>query len=149
MRTTALAAALGAGLMYFLDPNRGKRRRNMAADRLLAAVRGGARKTARRGRAATAEAYGWSQKLTHLTPEHPIPPNDVTLARKVESELFRDPSIPKGRINVNAEDGTIVLRGELDQPEQISSIEAQVRKIPGVRDVENLLHLPKTPARMS
>ena len=34
-----LAAALGAALAYFLDPDRGARRRNIARDRVLAAAR--------------------------------------------------------------------------------------------------------------
>jgi osmotically-inducible protein OsmY len=89
------------------------------------------------------------RKATHRSPEDPFPPNDVTLARKVESDLFRDPDVPKGRINVNAEGGIIVLRGELGRREQIEAVEAAVRRIPGVREVENLLHLPGTPARMS
>jgi hypothetical protein len=115
----------------------------------MATFRDGTRQAARAGRAAGAEAYGWSRKVTHRAPENPFPPNDVTLARKVESELFRDPDFPKGQINVNAEGGVIVLRGEMDRPEQINAIEAAVRSIPGVRAVENLLHLPGTPARMS
>jgi hypothetical protein len=135
--------------MYFFDPDRGRRRRNMARDRVAATFRGAMRSAERAGRAAGAEAYGWSRKATHLTPENPVPPNDETLARKVESELFRDPDVPKGRINVNAEDRVVVLRGELDRPEQINTIEATVRKIPGGRDVRNLLHLAGTPARMS
>ena len=41
----------------------------------------------------------------------------------------------------------IVLRGQLERPEQTNAVEAAVRRVPGVRDVENLLHLPGTPAR--
>ena len=63
--------------------------------------------------------------------------------------MFRDPDIPKGRININAEGGVIVLRGELERPEQINAVEAAVRRVAGVRDVENLLHLPGTPAQKS
>jgi hypothetical protein len=149
MWSTFVAATMGAGLMYFFDPDQGRRRRNMTRDRVAATFRGGVRSAERAGRAAGAEAYGWSQKATHLTPENPIPANDETLARKVESDLFRDPDVPKGRINVNVEDRMVVLRGELDRPEQINAIEAAVRKIPGVREVKNLLHLAGTPARMA
>jgi hypothetical protein len=144
-----LAGAAGAALSYFLDPDQGRRRRNMARDRVAATFRRGFRRLARAGRAAAAEAYGLTQKATHLTPEDPFPPNDATLAHKVESEVFRDPDIPKGQININAEGGVIVLRGELERPEQINAVEAAVRRVPGVRDVENLLHLPGTPARKS
>lgn len=72
--------------------------------------------------------------------------DDVTLARKVESEIFRATRIPKGTVDVNAVDGVVYLRGEVKRPEHIRRLEARTRAIPEVRDVENLLHLPKTPA---
>jgi len=67
----------------------------------------------------------------------------------VESAIFRDPAVPKGQININAERGRVVLRGEVDQSEQISALEAAARQVPGVTDVENLLHIPGTPAPQS
>ena len=39
--------------------------------------------------------------------------NDPALARKVESEVFRDQDIPKGNISVNVEYGVVYLRGEV------------------------------------
>ncbi|HEU5263028.1 MAG TPA: BON domain-containing protein, partial [Gaiellaceae bacterium] len=59
----------------------------------------------------------------------------------VESEVFRDPSIPKGRINVNAENGVVVLRGEVDSADLVDRLERAVRDVQGVRGVENLLHV--------
>jgi hypothetical protein len=72
--------------------------------------------------------------------------DDVSLARKVETVIFRDDSIPKGSIDVNAADGTVWLRGEAKTPEMIKDLERQTAAIPEVEQVENLLHLPKTPA---
>ena len=45
--------------------------------------------------------------------------------RRVESELFRDPSVPKGRLNINAEHGVVVLRGVTDSPDQIRTLEVR------------------------
>ena len=140
-----LGAAAGAALEYLLDPDRGKRRRTMARDQLAATARRGFRSLNRTARWTAAKGYGLAQKVRHLTPEDPTPPNDVTLALKVESELGRHPARPRGRINVNAEDGVVVLRGEVDRPDQIQDLEAAVRAVPGARDVRNLLHLPGTP----
>jgi hypothetical protein len=145
MWNALVGGVLGALLVYFLDPEQGRRRRNVARDRLLASGRRGVERLTRFGRAAGAEAYGASQKLTHLHPDDQPSPNDVTLAQKVASEISRDPDVPKGRLNVNAEDGVVVLRGEVDRPEQIAAAEAAARQVPGVRDVRNLLHLPGTP----
>lgn len=76
----------------------------------------------------------------------PKPLDDVSITRKVETELFRDADVPKGQINVNTADGVVWLRGEAKTPEMINDLERRARDIPEVQRVENLLHLPKTPA---
>ena len=110
-----LAGAIGAAIAYFFDPQNGRRRRRLAAGRLRSA-----------------------QQVEQPKEE----PNDVTLARKVETEIFRDADVPKGQINVNVEDGVVYLRGELEQPDLIKDLEVQARKVQGVLGVENLLHAP-------
>ena len=72
--------------------------------------------------------------------------DDVGLARKVETVIFRDERIPKGKIDVNAADGVVWLRGEARTPEMIKTLAEEASAIPEVRKVENMLHLPKTPA---
>jgi hypothetical protein len=72
--------------------------------------------------------------------------DDVGLARKVETVIFRDQDVPKGKIDVNAADGVVWLRGEAKTPEMIKGLEQEAAAIPEVKRVENLLHLPKTPA---
>ena len=62
-----------------------------------------------------------------------LPPDDVTLARNVESEIFSDSEVPKGQINVNAENGKVYLRGEVGQPELIRDLEERARSVQGVR----------------
>jgi hypothetical protein len=131
--------------MYFLDPDRGRRRRSVTRDWLGAALRRGWRALGRTGRRVTAETSGLAQQAQHRQPEHWSVPNDATLAQRVETELFRDPNIPKERITINAEAGMIVLRGELDRPEHIRAVEEAVSRMAGVRGVHNLLHLPGTP----
>lgn len=68
--------------------------------------------------------------------------DDATLAQKVMTELFRDPHVPKGAINVNAENGVVLVRGQIEEPEMIVEIVARTRRIRGVAEVENLMHLP-------
>jgi osmotically-inducible protein OsmY len=145
MQLLALGGLLGAAIAYFFDPQNGRRRRAMLRDRSAAFVRQSGRSTARAGRVVASEAYGVSQKAQHLK-EEPKEFDDATLAQKVQSEIFRDADVPKGQINVNAEDGIIVLRGEVEQPELIEELVERTRKVQGVRDVQNLLHLPGTPA---
>ena len=68
--------------------------------------------------------------------------DDVTLARKVESEIFRDPEVPKGAISVNVQDGTVELRGQVEREDQIEALGKAASKVTGVKDVNNLLHMP-------
>ena len=146
MRKLLGLVGLGAALTYFFDPQQGRRRRAMARDRVAAFFRRRVRQGGRFGRAASAEAEGLAQKAKHLKEEPKPQPDDVTLTRKVETEIFRDAEVPKGQINVNAENGKIYLRGEVGQPELIKDLEDRARKVQGVQDVENLLHLPGTEA---
>ena len=134
----AFAGAIGAALAYFFDPDNGRKRRKEAINRTAKAFR----QSGRKGQAVAAQAQGLKQKATHLKEQEKAQPDDVTLARKVESEIFRGADVPKGQINVNVEDGVVYLRGELEQPDLIEDLGAQARKVQGVRAVENLLHVP-------
>ena len=123
MRKLLGLVGLGSALRYFFNPTEGQGRRAKVAGRIKA--------------------------LLTRAEEGPRPrPDDVTLAHMVESELFRDEQVPKGQINVNAENGKIYLRGEVGEQEMIRVLEDRARSIQGVEDVENLLHLPGAKAPM-
>jgi hypothetical protein len=138
-------AALGAALVYFFDPENGKRRRKVTGDRLAGFLRRQGKKTG----GLSHRAHALRQKAMHLREERKPQPDDVTLVHKVESEIFRGANVAKGKINVNAEDGKVVLRGEVDSPELIEELVRKARKVQGVQDVESLLHTPgeRAPAR--
>jgi ElaB/YqjD/DUF883 family membrane-anchored ribosome-binding protein len=143
--TGLLAGAAGAAAAFFLDPVSGKRRRSVARDWILARARGAAQGGRRAGGFIGARTYGAVQSVRHRR-DAGVPENDQVLAHKVESELFQGNDFPKGQININAENGIVVLRGQVATPDLIKRVEGQVRRIQGVREVENLLHLPGTPA---
>ena len=141
---------LGVLLAYFMDRGAGRRRRHTARDRAFARMRRGERRAAMRARRAESHAVGIVRRTINSARRGQREPlDDVTLAHKVESELYRRTRITKGRISVNAEDGCVFLRGVLDRPEDIERIAAATRQIAGVRDVENLTHLPGTQAPAS
>jgi hypothetical protein len=139
----ALAASIGAGaaLEYFLDPDRGRSRRAEAGDRLAGLARRVVRRLRRTARYIQATGAGL---VSRYTKRHPAEPeaDDTTLAHKVETELFRDKRVPKGRMNINAEKGTVVLRGVVDSRDEIERILAVTMSIDGVRAVQSLLRTP-------
>jgi hypothetical protein len=142
-----LASSLTGGLLvFFMDPERGRRRRHMIRDMAMARVRRASRSIRGIWRGAAAETYGVSHRIVHLVPKETEVPDDETLRQRVESQLFRDRHIPKGHLNITAEHGMIILRGELANPLEIAQLEERVRRIPGVRGIQNLLHPHGTPA---
>jgi len=72
--------------------------------------------------------------------------NDPALARKVESEVFRDDALQKGNISVNVEYGVVYLRGEVPDQGQMDELVSRTRQVDGVQGVENLTHLPSQAA---
>ena len=67
--------------------------------------------------------------------------DDARLTEKVKSEIFRDPEVPKGQINVNAEYGKVVLRGEVESEDMVQRLVEAARNVQGVNDVESLLNV--------
>jgi len=142
-RLLAATAALGATLAYFFDPASGRRRRRSVRERTVAVLRRRSHRVRRLARHVSSDALGLARRLARRLPHEEPELDDATLAHKVESILFRDRDVPKGRINVNAEHGVVYLRGQVDEPELIDALENRVRRISGVRHVENLLHPPR------
>lgn len=131
-------AATGVGTAYLLDPQNGTRRRKIARDKLLKLGRRGAREAGRKAqyaagvaKGAAAEAAGAGEGTADL--------NDPALARKVESEIFRDAEAPKGQVNVSAVAGVVELRGAVDDPASAERLANQAKEIEGVREVRNLI----------
>jgi osmotically-inducible protein OsmY len=137
----------GAAAQYFLDAQAGSRRRHTARDRAMALARREARDAIRKVDYAAGQAKGAAagmkpapsddRKLAEL--------GDAALARKVESEIFRDADAPKGKVDVNAEHGVVFLRGEV-AAKWIERLEKDAENVAGVKAVRNLLHQPGTRA---
>lgn len=141
------AALAGAVSAYVLDPKLGKGRRAKARDRYAGNMRHASRRAGRGARRARAFAVGRSRRARHAIGRHEHPyVDDITLVQRVESQIFRDPHVPKGRLNVDAVHGTVFLRGALSRPEQIRDIESAAAKVPGVVRLDSFLHLEGTPA---
>jgi uncharacterized membrane protein len=132
-------AAMGGGLMYLLDPDRGQRRRAVLRDK---AVRGlhqlgdaadkGARDLRNRARGAVAES--WASLRRHSV-------DDAVLVERVRACLGRAVSHPDS-IEVQASNGNVTLSGPVLQAE-VDCLVHSVWAVRGVTGVENRLQVHK------
>jgi osmotically-inducible protein OsmY len=138
-----IVAGTAAAVAYLFDPALGRTRRAKLSDQIGAFFRRGVRTAQKKAEYVSSQAAGTAQKVAHGARSEDVPPNDQALTDKVKSEALG--VVPTGKIAVNSEGGVVVLRGEVDSLEEIGDIEQRVRKVTGVLDVNNLLHLPGQP----
>jgi osmotically-inducible protein OsmY len=81
-----------------------------------------------------------------VTPHRHEAMDDVTLADRVRSEIFRDHDAPKGDVSIDVQAGIAYLRGTVDSDEWIQRLADDAKKVDGIKGVKNLLHRPGTPA---
>jgi uncharacterized membrane protein len=136
------AAAAGAALMYFLDPDRGAKRRHLVIDQFLHAghvAADAADMTARdlgnraRGLAAETRA-GFADDAA----------DDRVVEGRVRTELGRTVSHPSA-ITVTANQGTVTLSGRVLAAE-VDELLRRVHDVRGVRGVENALEVHESAA---
>jgi osmotically-inducible protein OsmY len=144
-----LGAIAGAAAEYFLDPQGGNRRRSVATDKAGKYAREGAQEVARKADYAAGQAKGAAAETAKTVKSATVGGNgkteelnDPALARKVESEIFRDANAPKGKVDVNVENGVVYLRGKVDQ-ETAEKLVSEAQQVEGVERVESLLETAK------
>src|SRR4051794_28268954 len=141
--TLLLGAAAGAAAAHFLDPESGRRRRAMLTDRAQSKARSGASTVQTTATHAVNKVQG---AATSAAPTgRSEADDDVSLARKVETQVFRDADAPKGDVSVDVQAGVVYLRGTADDAWSARLAE-EAAKVDGIEGVKNLLHRPGTPA---
>jgi osmotically-inducible protein OsmY len=145
--TLLFGAAIGAAATHFLDPDSGRRRRNQLRDKAGSKASSGASRAASSASYAAGKAKGAVATATPSMPGRGLDdPDDVTLARKVETEIFRDADAPKGDVSVDVQAGVVYLRGTVAEEAWIDRLADEAKKVDGIKGVKNLLHRPGTPA---
>ena len=134
----------GAAAMYFLDPQLGRTRRAGLVQRMGGIFRRASRKAEQQTRYYASRAEGIKERVGRGG--ETIPEDDRTLEAKIMSEVLGGSVYPKHKIKVTVESGVASLRGEADHPDQIAALDQEVRKVTGVIDVRNLLHMQGQPA---
>ena len=141
--TLAIGAAAGAAATHFLQPGR----RNQIREQAASKVQAGASQAATTATHAAGKAKGAVAQATPSMPgSHRIEDvDDVTLARKVETEIFRAADAPKSDVSVDVQAGVANLRGEIADEQWITRLGEEAEKVDGIKAVNNLLHPPGTP----
>jgi len=136
---------LGAGVMFLLDPDRGKRRRALLRDKALRLTRVGA---------CTVEEIPWdirnrdvgvvSENRTGLK-EGDVP--DSVLVDRVKLRLGRY-AVQDQSIAVNAQNGTVTLTGVI-MANEVETLLSAVSDVRGVKNVVNELVVHESPEDIS
>lgn len=144
-------AVAGAVAAYFLDPERGRARRDQFVKWSGAQLRRSRRALEQLREQTGSNAAPFPRRTVSLR-SGSRPVDDRALRDRVESEVFGNPDLAKDQINIDVESAVVTLRGQVDDAFLIASIEKAVLAVPGVSGVENLLHVndtaaPKTQSR--
>src|SRR5215813_14234743 len=125
----------GAGLMYLLDPDRGRRRRAMARDQMAHTVNVLINSTKITARDLSHRVHGFLAEGAHLFSNQEV--SDETLEARVRSKLGRLVSHPHA-IAVAVDQGRVALSGPVPAGE-VNGLLRGVSKIPGVQVVKDAL----------
>lgn len=137
---------LGAGLMYLLDPDRGKRRRADVGNKVRHLVNKTDDAIGKTSRDLANRFSGVVAEASSLLCAGGKVSNEVLVAR-VRSKLGRVVSHPSA-IEVAAEDGRVILRGPVLESEKDQLLE-RVSAVKGVFSVESKLEAHAAPGSVS
>lgn len=132
MGSAGVGAGLGAGLMYLLDPQGGRRRRALARDKTVSALKTGGNAALKTGK----DLGNRTKGLAHVAGSklHRGEVDDKVLCDRVRSKLGRIASSPSN-IEVTALEGRVKLLGSVPVFE-VDRLLATVAKVKGVKDVD-------------
>lgn len=129
----AAAFAAGAALMYYLDPQAGRRRRALVRERGLAAGHDTGRLLHGKSRHAMDRARGALARARSAF-EGEVPADDV-LRDRIRSGMGHVIEHP-GQVNVDVQQGYVVLRGHASI-EEIEDLTLRLSTMRGVVGVDN------------
>ncbi len=133
--TVVGGVGLGLGVMYFLDPRSGRRRRGSVRDRLAHEARRVARRLATFGENLANRSVGQCAELRARLAGEPV--SDAVLIARVRSEMghvIRNLHL----IEVEIENGRVVLRGPIDA-DKVEPLLHRLAGVPGLPPVDSHL----------
>lgn len=141
LRKILMVAGLGAGLMYFFDPDRGNRRRSLIRDQLIGAYHDTEELIEKGGRDLRNRAVGLAAEAKRMARREQVP--DEVLVERVRSELGWAMA-NAGAIEVSSRNGWVTLRGPALASE-VENLLQRAGRVPGVQGVDNQLEVHDSP----
>jgi hypothetical protein len=132
MGSAGVGAGLGAGLMYLLDPQGGRRRRALARDKTVSALKTGGNTALKTGKNLGNRTKGLVHEAGSLLHRGEV--DDKVLCDRVRSKIGRIASRPSD-IEVSSLEGRVKLLGSVPVLEA-DRLLATVAKVKGVKDVD-------------
>lgn len=126
---------IGLGLMYILDPDRGRRRRALVRDKIAHSAKVGAGRFGATRRDLAQRATGVAARMRGSLRREAV--DDAVLVERVRAQLGRLVSHPRA-IEVSAEEGRVTLSGPVLRAEVNRLIDG-VERVRGVCEVVHAL----------
>jgi len=127
---------IGAALMYFLDPDSGRRRRTLAAEKSARLKRSALDRQDAIVRNALHRVNGTLAGIrARLRPEEPV--DDGVLVERVRAAMGHVVGDPRA-VEVRVHEGRVTLKGPVRQDE-MGELVACAKRVRGVREVDNRL----------
>jgi len=136
------AVGLGAALMYFFDPDRGRRRRALIRDKVEAAGNTLSDKADKLGRDISNRASGMVAEAKSILRHEDV--SDDVLVDRVRSRLGRMP-VDMGVLDVSAENGVVTLKGRILESELPRVLRA-AKFVRGVKAISNQFETHREPS---
>lgn len=137
------AIGLGTGIMFLLDPDRGKRRRALMADQFKSIARKASHGVGVTARDVRNRAQGLAAQVQSRLTGNNDEVTDEVLRQRIRSKLGRVVSHPSA-IEAVVSEGKVTLNGPILQDEVPDLLKA-VSSIGGVKDVEDHLEVHEEP----
>jgi hypothetical protein len=132
---------LGAGLMFFLDPQRGRRRRSLVRDKVMHTFREAEDVLGKSVRDLNNRTTGLVAEARHLLRTEVI--SEETLAARIRSRLGHLVAHPRA-IEIEVDKGHVVLTGHI-LIDEVEDALAGISSVRGVTGVENRLSVHTLP----
>ena len=134
-KAALVGVGVGAALMYFFDPDRGRSRRALARDKVESAGDKASSYAEKMVRDIRNRAYGMAAETKALFRREDV--TDDVLADRVRAKLGRYP-IHIGALEVSAHDGVVTLTGPI-LADELPTVLRATRFVRGVKSIDNRL----------